>query len=523
MKDLWIFSGFQSSDHFESPESPDASVSGSTSDLRKAASMSESHSNTETTGRHRRLATAPAGISSFPPTQPFQVTSANPHTRAAREAAGSQSVHPSTPFTRNRISHKAAPRAQVPVSVIVDVPEGPGQRQENKELSSAQLQGINNMADSPSHDGLALRQDVTYALDQAGPDQLARSRSLSSQTSGQSRNVTLQRSASVGRSNAAPLLGPKVFGVGASVLADSAYEENGVARNIQSCEIPITWTGGAGEAPSRDGSGRKKSEKGSPKSKLPGAWSNEEEDTEQEITSKVSPTKGPVTPVHDVDVRVGVPEVKHVDIPRLNSQVGIVEMIPPRTQSPLSTKIEKDSENDRERKRERDEREKDRQTDRDQGKNKPKRKESDKSGQGWVLVNFAKGQLSSEQAQSLDALSSSEFPATSKANGGVDAVEAGTAKTIAILDALDARPKSKSKDSKEATRSGPGGLRKLFALSIGGKRSPASNSEESTQLQSQEAKDGGEKEKVKQKTGLRSKLKRTRTSESSKDERSDEH
>jgi hypothetical protein len=529
MKDLWIFSGHAPSlDAISASEPRTASADGSNIDFRKAVTMPEpqlyiqADREKANDSQHQRAASAPAGPPSVSRAQSPQGQSSGFHTRTATDSSRNRAVLPSAPLTRNPGSflRKPPPRAKVPVSVSAEGPDdqGHGRRQERSELPSIVSNDLENMTGvgTTSCAGRAQHQTVIYETEQDASGRDLRSRSTSPQSDTQAqdhpRPGSPQRS-SAQQSSSAALLGSKVFGVGASVLRDSDFGENGDAADVLSCEIPIMWTGGKAEG----GEGRILVEGSEGKVRLatqrslsaepsvPGAWAGTPEengDAAQEVGAQSSQRKARMTPVYDVDAHVEMPDLTRVEAEKKFSQVGIIETpvlqsAPPQTHTTGSKDKDKEAGGQNSRK-----------------ERKGKQNDGDGSGQGWVLVTVeSKSQLRDKplgRTHSPDPMTGRE----TKANGSPNATSASKAstsaavKTIAIIDALDSK---RTKEPKETILARSTGLRRLFSVTKGSNLRSSSEDSSPTPLSLSPAVKGtdeGDDEKGKSKLSLRSKLRR---------------
>ena len=237
-----------------------------------------------------------------------------------------------------------------------------------------------------------------------------------------------------------PLLSPGVF-------RDSAFSSNSDAT----VEIPIKWTGGnVGDGGETRDRGKRKSS--SPGLMVPGSWAPtpvQELPEEGHITedAHVNNNHSGKQAVQEVASRVPLPEVRHPSERQIRSEIGSVGMIlpqpspsPPPPPPPPSSGLSAPSA---------------------QSKSKGKESLNDGGMQGWVLVNV-EGKNHPRSPEVISSLSSPQSPngtAKLKSSSEHGAMSA-PAKTIAMVDAIEAKSKPKSKSNDPS----PSGFKRLFGL-----------------------------------------------------------
>jgi hypothetical protein len=503
MKDLWLFVGPSSSDMLaDSPE-------GSSSDIRKETiprdfqSHSQSSKDRPQGFHHVRSASSPPN---HPPTPQDQPLKGSFHPRVTSDATRKNTAPVNTsssPVGRTRGSVlrkpvppvRQAPEAKVPESVAVDGYHPPPLEQDRTEQPiRPNLAGV----------GANGREKIESSalIYETGKDQepAERSRSASPQKQTQDGDGDPLHDSDIPSSSAAPLLGSKVFGTNTSALHDSDGEDivDGDAdeKEVLDCEIPAMWTGGAveghGGAP---GVGQSPTlrEMASVERIPPGGWrpTPDEVNTDpvrQEDQLLTTQGHQTVTQVHEVDAHVETPEVKHVDVQRNKSQVGIVDMIPsqrsPHLLPPLPS-VSKKGERGKEKEKD------------------AKRGTRDTTSQGWVLVTVeAKGPHS-------------QTPASPDLGSGRNRMNSDTPPThepsippaVAQADALD----PKSGQAPMNVRTNP--LKRLFSISRGNKSNSPYYPEDSAPPrpsvdQDRYGENGGDDIRGRPRAGLRSKLRK---------------
>ncbi|KAL0580305.1 hypothetical protein V5O48_001722 [Marasmius crinis-equi] len=466
VKDLWIFTGPLSSapdDAFPTSSSPSLFNSSQTA-LKRAIPTPEPVPSPS----HKRLATDPLPPHDTIPVSPVRGV----HHRAvtAEPRAGSHSPRTGTPpphspaSSGSNVLRKAAPRAQIPVSVHDgDLPDGMEYR---TILPSVVPEGVPNMT------GVGATPDVFYATSPFGSAEngpptpsnqppsgtpphhsptrtppLAHSPPYTTSPTSNTENTENAPSTpgdehgdpsnrDTGNSLSGPLLSPGAF-------RDSAFSSS----TEMSKEIPIKWTGGletlvAGDNDPRPGAERMSS--AGPM--LPGGWqATPIEEEEKEIPPRSSTPENEMPDLKQ-DVRVASPEISEPTGQGIRSSeaalMGVIPNEAPPPVPPLNTDDAKEKQ----------------------------RTESSGSGQGWVLVNVeGKNQPTSPLAESSkhEGQESESSAATDpkevngQANNPVshNASMSPAAKAIVIIDAVDAKSKPK-KEPPSTSR-----VRRFFSLS----------------------------------------------------------
>ncbi|KAJ3883055.1 hypothetical protein F5051DRAFT_487407 [Lentinula edodes] len=360
-KDFWIFTG---------PPPPDELNSQAPS--IHDTSHTDLHGQQHALGVHTRTATEPILSSSpLPPSY---------HARIATDNVGRNSPSGSSGSLPSPGLRKAAPRAQVPVSVHdtdIDIPETLGYR---VDLPSVVPDGVENMTGVGA---ASQTPDVFYSTSPFGDLSAAPIPLSSSPHAGVAasppasprKTQPLQHSHTSSESTPidpsikslemeGDLLSPGVF-KNSGIYRDSAFSSN----SDVSAEIPIKWTGAH-----RESQQIREERRISEGPKFPGGWeaSPIEEKEEIDATGRVSlnfdldQNKHPEMPVYDV--RVASPEITTAVSGTRKSEAGLIELnnatfSPP---PPLPT-----------------------QSSSDDAPSSPKGKPREVgSGAGWVLVNI---------------------------------------------------------------------------------------------------------------------------------------
>ncbi|KAJ3825734.1 hypothetical protein F5880DRAFT_1477699 [Lentinula raphanica] len=442
-KDLWIFTGPPAPDGFDSPA---PSILNASPNLQGQKAL----------GFHTRLATDPIPTSSSPIPPSY-------HARAATDNLGRKSPqylqHSPTGSSGSLPSpglRKAAPRAQVPVSVHDtdgEIPEFTGYR---ADLPSVIPDGVENMT------GVGAAQatpDVFYSTSPFGapinassppgtpretpplqPPPLQQSRTSSAESTHV--DAPSPRSAEMGRED--ELLPPGVF-KDSGLYRDSTFSTN----SDMSAEIPIKWTGANPESPVEQ---RRVSEG----PKFPGGWEATpiEEKEEPDVARRASfdfrldQNREPERPVHDV--RVASPEITRPENDTRKSEAGLIELNataasstpPPPLPTEPSNKDAPSSANGKQR---------------EAG-----------SGVGWVLVNIEgrneDGTVTSPVSPGVDdsaapssaaaqthhednKAASENPPSTKSADAPSDAPSTPKTKAVVIVENSDAKKGKHKKDS----------------------------------------------------------------------------
>ncbi|KAF9068058.1 hypothetical protein BDP27DRAFT_1327876 [Rhodocollybia butyracea] len=425
-KDLWIFTG-------PPPplESPPPSI------------LNASHSDINS---HRRISTEPTGSSShLPPSY---------HGRAATDVgrvssqylhgSGSSGSLPPSPGLR-----KAAPRAQVPVSVH-DTDELPEPASYRADLPSAVPEGVEGAGISP---------DVFYSTSPFGdtsavPLPLSPSANAPPASRGtpplqQSHTSTLESThedMDVAPGTPEPhledeLLSPGVF-KDSGIYRDSAFSSN----SEFSTDIPIKWTGAQ-----RESQHLKQDRHISEGPKFPGGWEPtpvEEKEEDDVVTAGIDihldQTADNEQPMHDV--RVASPEIIAPGNEIRKSEVGLVGLTDPSTPPPsLPTTPD------------------------------PRGKEREGSGVGWVLVSID-GKNGEAPAPVSATSPSSEIttPPTALASNSTEipaetTTSPSTKKTVVLVDNAEAKKGTKLKKD-------PSRLQRLLSIT---RRDPPKTVDES--------------------------------------------
>lgn len=467
---------------------------------------------------HKRMSSAPQFTA--PPAYPR----ASHHGRSSTESYSRP--HPSSPLSPNSngkvpygVQQKPAPRAQVPLSVAQEVNEGDSRDSKEYRValassvgSAENMTGVGAAGHSrrpePDHTGAVHPPTVLYTAspgltyDSPPKSPEARSRSTSppadrgprshrrspsdppsigspsvstpssndhsthgrlSPTS-QELSVTVPVQPSSSGGTITPrLLGSKVF----RDSALSARSEN----TTKSYVVPITWTGGdrineydGGELDVPKSIAPTTPEIQQDDPLLPGAWALTPESEHEPVIHQ--PANGDArthdtqsvksrdrTPIHEVEARVSSPEVTQGQQGTRKSETALVGMLayttppvpppPPPPVPPPPRRASADS----------------------------KAKEREGDGQGWVLVNVhgKSPAPTPDTSERLPFFTPDAHPPTptrqvtaSDPRAAKQSSMSPTAKAIAIIDAMDAKQRTKSPEGKSESTSG---LRKFLSLS----------------------------------------------------------
>ncbi|KIK71187.1 hypothetical protein GYMLUDRAFT_148136 [Collybiopsis luxurians FD-317 M1] len=324
-KDLWIFTGPPPPDTVDSP--PSSILNASNPDINGQHAP----------GFHRRIATEPIG-SPLPPTH---------HGRAATDnvAQGApQYLHVNPDGSSGSLPspglRKAAPRAQVPVSVYDtdDIPEhGPYRA----DLPSTVPSDVENMtgvgaglptpdvfySTSPFGDLAAVPLPLSPPANTPGSPIAAALPHPSRRTPPLQESQTSSESVPEDAAPATP--SPHARELEDGLLSPGVFKDSGIYRDSQfssntdfSAEIPIKWTGGKGE----DQQTREETRLAEAGPKFPGGWEatpieEKEEPVAPPLEVHLEQDKQPNEPVHDV--RVASPEVTDPVIRK--SEAGLIE------------------------------------------------------------------------------------------------------------------------------------------------------------------------------------------------------
>jgi hypothetical protein len=340
-KDLWIFTGPPPPDELESP--PPSILSASHSDVHSQHLL----------GSHTHVTTEPIhGASSLSPY----------HGRAATESARHGNLHNmhgssigssgSLPSSGLR---KAAPRAQIPVSVYdtdepalyrADLPSMIPDSVENMTGVGAGLHTPDVFYSTPPFGDAAAVPLPLSPVSHTSPSQTAVVLPLPSPRG----TPPLQEpptSESIPEDVAPDTPSPDFHRAEGELLSPGVFKDSGIYRDSTfssntdfSAEIPIKWTGAQRED-SQSQEKRRLSDIEGPK--LPGGWEPTPVEEKEEPVAVVNPPidihleqeKEPEGPVHDV--RVALPEITRPrNETRKKSEAGVVE-IPSTSPPPLPT------------------------------------------------------------------------------------------------------------------------------------------------------------------------------------------
>lgn len=328
---MWIFTGPAPPDDFETPP----------------PSILNSNSQ-QSLGLHRRLASEPVGSSPSSPPPPSyhppraateNVGRGSPHYPHASPAGSSSSLPPSN-------LRKAAPRAQVPVSVHdadVDMPVG-----YRADLPSTISDSVEDMT------GVGAAQptpDVFYSTPPFG-DASAVAIPLSPQaatslSSSPRETPPLQQShtpSSESYPEDAPTTpSPAQDDMEGELLSPGVFKDSGIYRDSAfstntdiSAEIPIKWTGAHRESQQNAGERRI-----SEAPKFPGGWEPTPIEEKEELDATpldihLDQAKEPERPVRDV--RVASPEITRPEYQSRQSEAGLIgTTTPPDSIPPVPT------------------------------------------------------------------------------------------------------------------------------------------------------------------------------------------
>ncbi|KAJ7130060.1 hypothetical protein C8R43DRAFT_1074140 [Mycena crocata] len=465
VKDLWVFTGPAASSMDSLPESPAPSIlNGSQTEFRRVLPGTETPIFTPMTlgqsqqSLHRRLASDPTSNGPVP----------HSHARAATDSPVRSSQSPTN------VLRKAAPRAQVPVSVHdTDVPLQQGEVRANLPSivpeSVQDLTGIgasgrtpdvfystspfrhNETAEtpfplllptsrsaSPPSRGSSPRGGSPMGHASSRTPPLASNAPSSSSSSphptrtppierGQEELLAVQSDPST--PGTPPLLGPGAF-------RDSAFSS--ATNSTYEVPIPIKWTGGGGD--SRD-EVLNTSESGPV---FPGGWQPTPIEEKPEDGTYEEPEvqhDAPTPDVQEVSHRVASPDLQAADLALRKSEAGLVGLIAASESQEV-----------------------------------PQSPDASE-GKGWVVVDVeGKGDgagmpvvSSSEPQTPITPLKKSNTPLSASSNSGTGTPTQSpvphAAKAIAIVDAIEAKNKSSSKGKSPSTDAPPGSIRrKLFSL-----------------------------------------------------------
>ncbi|KAJ4486336.1 hypothetical protein J3R30DRAFT_3282428 [Lentinula aciculospora] len=435
-KDFWIFTGSPAPDGLDSP---------APSVLN--ASHSDFHAQ-QTFGLHTRVATEPTAPSPLPPSY---------HARAATDNKGrnspqylQDSLAESSGSLPSPGLRKAAPRAQIPVSVHdtdADIPDPLGYR---ADLPSTIPAGVENMTGVGAAHSTP---DVFYSTSPFG-DISAAPIPLSSQpypppsspgvvasTSPQEIPPFQHTSSAESVSDNVPSPKPLSIDREGELLSPGVFKDSGIYRDSTfsstsdfSAEIPIKWTGNHRE--SQQVTVERRTSEGP---KFPGGWEATpiEEKEESDVTGRASfdlhldQNKDPERTVHDV--RVASPEITRPANEIRKSEAGLIELNavpssappPPLPSDPPSDAITSG----------------------------PKREAG--SGLGWVLVNIEgqnnDGTVLSSAPEGAVETNSDGTP--TEVNPSVkDAPPIPKTKAVVIVDNLEGKKGKTKKDSSRIRR-----------------------------------------------------------------------
>ncbi|KAJ6574806.1 hypothetical protein B0H19DRAFT_1254458 [Mycena capillaripes] len=446
VKDLWIFTGPAASSTDSLPESPAPSIlNGSAAELRRVVPghgipvLSPTSLNSQQS-LHRRLASEPTSSTPVSPS----------HARAATDS-------PSGSSRRISVLRKAAPRAQIPVSVYdSDAPAHEGEMY-RADLPSVVPENVENLTGVGAS---GRTPDVFYSTSPFGhnqsteapfplilpADDAPRSHSPSIRGSIRASPPLLEDlpSSSPQRPPTPPLdrspsgemmvhSDPSTPGTPPHLLSPSAFRDSAFSSASTSTDdvpIPIKWTGVERESGPI----------------FPGGWQPTpiDEKPEEYAFDEPEPIQeqydGPTPDVQEVAQRVASPDLQAADLALRKSEAGLVGLIaatenPEVTSNPEISKSPEASE-----------------------------------GKGWVVVDVEGSADAPKQGNSPPVVASPEpltptspmMPTKSSTKSGgsgtpVHTPIPPTAKAIAVVDAIEAKNKSASSDS-------PSGIRKLFSL-----------------------------------------------------------
>ncbi|KAJ7783453.1 hypothetical protein DFH07DRAFT_873355 [Mycena maculata] len=475
IKDLWIFTGPAASSIDSLPESPAPSIlNGSHSEFRRAPGpenpVLSPTSLQSQQSLHRRLASEP---SASPPLY-------KGHARAATDSPGG------SPFRHSQnVLRKAAPRAQVPVSVHDSDP--PSHEAEplranlpsNVPSSVENLTGVGVSGRTPdvfystsspfSHDEqgetafpliLPVEDDASPSpsrtpptpgggsLGRGSPHSPFRSNSDSPSTSPHPATTpplvhSPEQPMSVYSDSSTPGTPP--------LLSLTAFRDSALSSTTDSMydtPIPIKWTGAARNSLEDDTRAPLTPD-------FPGGWQPTpiEEKPEDIGGLGEEEEEGPLTPnVQEVNRRVGSPDIQSADLALRKSEAGLVGLIAA-------------SEN-----------------------------RDPSEGKGWVVVDVEGQGGAKEEEVPVVASPEPQTPASPKStaqsgNGTpVQSPVSHAAKAIAIVDAIEAKNRSGS-NAKSPSTDAPSGIKKFFSMSRKDSDPPSpSASVQNTSSESQKSK-----------------------------------
>ncbi|ESK87567.1 hypothetical protein Moror_1970 [Moniliophthora roreri MCA 2997] len=463
VKDLWIFVG--------TAPRPDNASSPSL----------QMRTSPEPTVAHRRQMTEPLQVLPH-----SQLSLQQGHHRAATDQRPQTPQRPHTPNAPSPLSprsqtppsvlRKAAPRAQVPISVHDEVDGegmGMGEGEYRAVLPSVISEGVQDMTGvgvgvgrTPDvfYEAQPFAGAMTFPLAVSHP--IPRTPTPQSQSRGAS-PVPIQAHSrgpspspypepqgpeeDLNHRETGTLLSPGTFKATDSSIRSSAFSDG----DPETRTIPIEWTGVSSPTSPRPETNRMSSVP-----KLPGGWRSTPTD-EKDSGIEVEESPGTKTPVHDANIRVANPEITEQG--RVKSEVGEMGVIPvPGTPPPLPvrqeivapphpppvhpSRIERSE-------------------DKDKGK---ERNTSASSGQGWVLVNVGspaplssstspvpQGEPSSSSSAETDPHDTNVLKKPMSGNASMSPA----AKAIVIIDAVDAKKDKKTQDVSK------GKVKRFFSLS----------------------------------------------------------
>ncbi|KAF9270389.1 hypothetical protein L218DRAFT_1071827 [Marasmius fiardii PR-910] len=531
VKDLWIFTGPPSSAPDDAPL-PDSSSPSLFNSSQIALKCKSPTPEPVATNSHKRLVTEPALHNTSPLSQSrihhHRATTDPPNCDVSSPRTATPPPHSPLPSVSN-VLRKAAPRAQVPVSVHDgDAPDGMEYRAVLPSVipeGAANMTGVGATPDvfystSPVRMAEAEKQPVfpqqktgtppfhsppmTPPLISTPPPAPASPSSSNASPSNVSpstpsdheRDELFNRNA--GRSLDGPLLSPGAF-------RDSAFSSS----TEMSKEIPIKWTGLDLDVPSI---GEKRPAKADRMSSvgpiLPGGWQPSPVEEEKEIVFP-SPEPGiKAGTEHSLNVdlkqnvRVASPEITDPPEQQLRqseaASMGMIFPSEPPAVPPLNTDLSKDKQH--------------------------QESSSSSSGQGWVLINV-EGKDSavspgpakeiSKDVGASPGAQSSPSPGPKTANGHIkqptseNASMSPAAKAIVIIDAVDGKKSKQKKESSPSTSR----VRRFFSLSR--KDSPKPGEKLAQDCSSS---DGTETVRARSRSGLGQRLRQIGTPEATRNE-----
>ncbi|KAK7056509.1 hypothetical protein VNI00_003065 [Paramarasmius palmivorus] len=452
VKDLWIFTGPPSEDSTSPiPNSSSPSLQRTSPEPILPPALTHAHKKQATepippheqlsapssfrhpnTGQHNRAVTDPQHPPPLPP------RSGSPNANA--------NARPHTP--PNVLRRKAAPRAQVPVSVHDEDPVEGGQQEYRAVLPSVISDSAQNMTGVGVGGGGGAVEggrtpDVFYTSSPFGAGTPPRSRAATPQAASRGASPAPfptqaqdpEPEQDVPSRDTGRLLSPGAFkDSGVYRYTDSAYEEaKDENDDEEGVKIPIQWTGGLPPPPAEERPPNP--ERMSSVPMLPGGWQST---PETEHPPPPAPERRD-TEVHDVDVRVASPEVmRNEEAGQRQSEAALVGVIPSAPSSPApiaspSPALPSSPHTD----------------------NKARQVSGASSGQGWVLVNVE------GKSTPTSPVSPAKEPSSSSSGSGSDphdtnplhkptsqnASMSPAAKAIVIIDAVGQKEKDKDKDT----------------------------------------------------------------------------